>query len=344
MTARAAIPRAASLAAFNSFGVPVVADCLWHIRKPEDLPAFRAAASSTPPLLLGGGTNVLFVAERLARPVLRIELLGRRILEDEGEQVLVEAAAGENWHGFVRWSLTQGLSGLENLSLIPGSVGAAPVQNIGAYGVELERLCEAVEIFDLASGQFRWLSPGECAFGYRDSVFKHAVADQFIITRVRFRLSRRFEPVLDYGELKAELATRGIRQPTALEVSEAVCAIRRRKLPDPAVLGNAGSFFKNPIVPKSLAEALLARHPDCPHYPAPAGQVKLAAGWLIERAGWKGYRRGAAGVHDRHALVLVNHGGATGEAIWRLACDIRDDVARKFGVLLEPEPRIIFEP
>ncbi|MFN3630535.1 MAG: UDP-N-acetylmuramate dehydrogenase [Casimicrobiaceae bacterium] len=339
--AQPVVIRDGSLAPFNTFGLSAVAAERWLIDSLEGLEAWRATTDDRRPIILGGGSNVLFVLERIERPILHIRLRGRCVLDTDGEWALVEAAAGESWHDFVLWSLEQGLSGLENLSLIPGTVGAAPVQNIGAYGVELMHTCEAVECFDLIDGTCRWLSRDECAFGYRDSVFKHLPPDRWVITRVRFRLSRRFEPVLGYGELRAELTRAGVKAPTASDVSKAVCAIRRRKLPDPATIGNAGSFFKNPIVEVAVADRLSAAYPDCPRFPVPDGRVKLAAGWLIERAGWKGHRRGAAGVHEAHALVLVNHGGASGADIWRLAEDIRDDVAAKFGVRLEPEPRVI---
>ncbi len=341
MTPLPAVIRDGSLARCNTFGLSAVAAERWPVGSLDDLRAWRAASTGRRPIVLGGGSNVLFVAERIERPILHIQLRGRAVVDAAGDSVLVEAAAGESWHEFVLWSLEQGLSGLENLSLIPGTVGAAPVQNIGAYGVEITHTCEAVEVFDLEDGAFRWLSSAECAFGYRHSVFKRLPPDQQLITRVRFRLSRRFEPVLGYGELRAELARAGIEAPSARDVSNAVCAIRRRKLPDPAVIGNAGSFFKNPIVEPAVADRLIATHPDCPRFPGPEGRVKLAAGWLIERAGWKGHRRGAAGVHEAHALVLVNHGGASGAEIWQLAQDIRDDVAAKFGIRLEPEPRVI---
>ncbi len=341
MTTRPAVILDGSLAPLNTFGLGSVAAERWLIGSRDDLRAWRAASTGRRPIVLGGGSNVLFIAERIERPILHIQKRGRAVVDADGQGALVEAAAGEPWHDFVLWSLDQGLSGLENLSLIPGTVGAAPVQNIGAYGVELMRTCESVEVFDLEDGTLRWLSRAECAFGYRDSVFKHLPPDRHVITRVRFRLSRRFEPVLGYGELRAELARTGIEEPTARDVSNAVCAIRRRKLPDPSTIGNAGSFFKNPIVEPAVADRLGDAHPDCPRYPAPDGRVKLAAGWLIERAGWKGHRRGAAGVHEAHALVLVNHGGASGAEIWQLAQDIRDDVAAKFGIRLEQEPRVI---
>jgi UDP-N-acetylmuramate dehydrogenase len=256
----------------------------------------------------------------------------------------------------VQWTLAQGLSGLENLSLIPGFVGAAPVQNIGAYGVEMAATCDSVMAIDTATGEPREFRRADCQFSYRDSVFKRPPAgqhaadedhrDRFAITRVRFRLSRRFVAHVDYGEVKAELQAMGVTAPTAMDVARAVVAIRSRKLPDPAVQGNAGSFFKNPVVPAAQAAALGERYPALPQYPADATgeQVKLAAGWLIEQAGWKG--RGIttdspAAVSERHALVLVNRGGATGAQLWGLAQAIQFDVADKFGVLLQPEPRIV---
>jgi len=333
-----------SLVGFNTFRVAATAQRMLVIRTVDELRNASAAHSRFRPLLLGGGSNVLFVTP-VVQDVLHVRLGGRALVEDAGTAVIVEGMAGEPWHDFVLWTLDQGLSGLENLALIPGTVGAAPVQNIGAYGVELERMVESVEVFDLVEGTLRWWSRAECAFGYRDSAFKHLPTDRYLITRVRFRLSRRFEPVLGYLDVRTELDRMGIGVPTPSDVANAVCAIRRRKLPDPAVIGNAGSFFKNPVVPASLAERLAETHPDLPRYPAGAG-VKLPAGWLIERAGWKGHRRttaggGVCGVHAAHALVLVNHGGASGADLWRLACDIRDDVAAKLGVRLEPEPRII---
>ncbi|TXL63755.1 UDP-N-acetylmuramate dehydrogenase [Zeimonas arvi] len=334
------IDEPASLKALNSFGVAARAARLITLDDPADLDAALALIARAPrALVLGGGSNLLLAAD-FEGTVLRIALRGRRIVFDEGHAAIVEAAAGENWHDFVCWSLDQGLSGLENLSLIPGTVGASPIQNIGAYGVEMRERFDSLEAVDRRSGERRRLLAGDCRFGYRDSIFKHPEGAHWIVLSVRFRLSRRFEPRLDYGELRAELA--GARDAGA--VAAAVIAIRRRKLPDPVVLGNAGSFFRNPVVDAAQADALARRHPDMPRYPADDDRspgVKLSAGWLIDRCGWKGFREGDAGVHDRHALVLVNHGAATGAQLLALAERIRDSVRERFGVELEPEPTIV---
>jgi UDP-N-acetylmuramate dehydrogenase len=261
-------------------------------------------------------------------------------LSDDGEQVLVEAEAGEPWHPFVQWTLAQGLVGLENLSLIPGTVGAAPVQNIGAYGVELKDLFAGLTALDRHTGELREFSLEECGFAYRDSLFKRE-SGRWLILRVRFALSRSAALHLDYGPVRQRLAEQGIDAPTALDVGQAICAIRSEKLPDPAVLGNAGSFFKNPVVPAALAQRLRAEHADLVGYPQADGQVKLAAAWLIERAGWKGFREGDAGVHRLQALVLVNYGSATGAQLLALAQRIQADIAQRFAVELEIEPNVL---
>ena len=332
------------LAGFNSFGVCATARQFANVSSEIALMNWCAAhGRDTPPFLLGGGSNLLLTRD-IESPVLQIAPRGARIVWDEGSTVLVEAMAGEPWHPFVQWTLAQGLSGLENLSLIPGYVGAAPVQNIGAYGVEIADSCDGVMTIDTDTGEPRDFRKSECGFGYRDSVFKHGndgVRDRYAIMRVRFHLSRRFTPHLDYGDIKVELQQASVKEPTAMDVSRAVIAIRSHKLPDPAVIGNAGSFFKNPVVAADIALSLKSRFPDMPQYPAANEQVKVAAGWLIEQAGWKGRRMGRAGVHDRHALVLVNHGGATGAEIWALAQAVQSDVQDKFGIALEPEPRVV---
>jgi UDP-N-acetylmuramate dehydrogenase len=335
------------LAAFNTFGVSATAKQFAVAANEQSLMQWCAAhGRDTPPFLVGGGSNLLLTRD-IEAPVIQIAPRGVRVVFDEGNTVLVEAMAGEPWHTFVLWTLAQGLTGLENLSLIPGFVGAAPVQNIGAYGVEIAESCENVMTVDTQSGEPREFRNGECAFAYRDSVFKRGgdgARDRYAITRVRFRLSRRFTPRLDYGDIKTELQNAQTSDPTAVEVSRAVIAIRSRKLPDPAVIGNAGSFFKNPVIDAATAQALKDKFPDMPQYPAASNQVKLAAGWLIEQAGWKGRRLragSAAAVHDQHALVLVNQGGATGAELWALAEAIQADVLDRFGVALEPEPRVV---
>jgi UDP-N-acetylmuramate dehydrogenase len=254
--------------------------------------------------------------------------------------VLVEAEAGEPWHPFVQWTLEQGLQGLENLSLIPGTVGAAPMQNVGAYGVEIKDVFAGLTALDRHSGELREFSLDECQFAYRDSRFKRE-AGRWLILRVRFALARTGALHLDYGPLRQRLAEQGISQPTASDVSRAICTIRREKLPDPAVLGNAGSFFKNPLVSADLAAQLRVQHADLVAYPQADGQAKLAAGWLIEHAGWKGFRDGDAGVHQQQALVLVNYGTATGAQLLALARRIQADIQARFAVTLEIEPNIL---
>ena len=249
-------------------------------------------------------------------------------------------AAGENWHELVLWTLEQGYGGLENLSLIPGNVGTAPIQNIGAYGVELKDVLVSVTAFEKATGKLRTFSKEECAFGYRESYFKGEGAGKYILVEVVMQVSKKAPLHTEYGAIQSELASMGIDQPNHRDVSNAVIRIRQSKLPDPAVLGNAGSFFKNPVVSPERAEALKALHPNLPTYPAEGG-VKLAAGWLIEQAGWKGFRRGDAGVHNLQALVLVNHGKATGPEVWALATDLIADVEAKFGVRLQPEVNVL---
>ncbi len=335
------------LTSFNSFGVAATARQFAAVTSEQDLMQWCAAhGDDTPPFLIGGGCNLLLTRD-IEAPVLQLSLRGTRVVFDEGNTVLVEAMAGESWHPFVLWTLKQGLCGLENLSLIPGFVGAAPVQNIGAYGVEIAETLHSLMTINTQTGEPREFVNSECAFGYRDSVFKHggdAMRDCYAITRVRFRLSRKFTPRIDYGDVKLELQNAAVVSPNAADVSRAVIAIRSRKLPDPAVIGNAGSFFKNPVVSAEIAASLKSQFADMPHYPAADGRVKIAAGWLIERAGWKGRRlsaTSAAAVHDKHALVLVNHGGATGAELWALAQAVQADVFEKFGLMLEPEPRIV---
>ncbi|SFO90511.1 UDP-N-acetylmuramate dehydrogenase [Pseudomonas borbori] len=330
-----------SLKAYNSFAVDVAAR--WFAEAHDDDQVREALAyaqrQQLPVLLLGGGSNMLLTADVEAL-VLRMASRGIRVLQDDGERVLVEAEAGEPWHPFVQWALRQGLVGLENLSLIPGTVGAAPMQNIGAYGVELKDLFVGLTALDRRSGELREFSLDDCGFAYRDSLFKQD-AGRWVILRVRFALSRTAALHLEYGPLRQRLAEQGVMAPTAADVSQAICAIRREKLPDPAVLGNAGSFFKNPMVSVELAQRLNAEHADLVAYPQADGRVKLAAGWLIERAGWKGFREGDAGVHRLQALVLVNYGQATGQQLLALAQRIQADIFRRFAVELEIEPNVL---
>jgi UDP-N-acetylmuramate dehydrogenase len=330
-----------SLKPFNTFGVDVCAQLFAEAHDEAQVREALALAAqrALPLLVIGGGSNLLLTKDVEAL-VLRMASLGRGILSDDDQRVVVEAEAGEPWHPFVLWTLEQGLAGLENLSLIPGTVGAAPMQNIGAYGVEIKDVFAGLTALDRETGEVRDFALEDCAFGYRDSLFKQQPG-RWLILRVRFVLQRHSTLHLDYGPIRQRLEAQGIQAPTALDVSRAVCEIRSEKLPDPARLGNAGSFFKNPLVMASLAERLRAEHPDLVAYPAANDQVKLAAGWLIERAGWKGFRDGDAGVHERQALVLVNHGRATGSQLLSLARRIQADIVAKFGVTLEIEPNVL---
>ncbi|GAA0261190.1 UDP-N-acetylmuramate dehydrogenase [Pseudomonas rhodesiae] len=328
----------ASLKPFNSFGIDVRAQLFAEARSDDDVreALAYAATRSLPLLVIGGGSNLLLTQD-IPALVLRMATQGIRILQDDGMQVVVEAEAGEAWHPFVLWTLAQGLCGLENLSLIPGTVGAAPMQNIGAYGVEIKDVFAGLTALDRHTGELRDFSLEDCGFAYRDSVFKHETG-RWLILRVRFALSRANHLKLDYGPVQQRLAGQGITEATPSDVSRAICSIRQEKLPDPTVLGNAGSFFKNPLVSKALAEELKALYPDLVAYPQADGQMKLAAGWLIDKAGWKGFREGDAGVHALQALVLVNYGGASGHDIAHLAQRIQRDIAERFKVELEMEP------
>jgi len=326
---------------YNTFGLPGRARRYWRVTHTDALvSAARAGRLQGPRFVLGGGSNIVLRGDVDAL-VLHVALMGRACLEASDDHVLVAAAAGEPWHGFVRWTLAQGWPGLENLSLIPGTVGAAPVQNIGAYGLEVSERFDHLEAVDLDSGELRRFTRADCAFGYRDSVFKQTAAGRFLITRAVFRLPRPWVPVLGYADVQAWLSDQRIDTPSPEQISDAIIAIRQAKLPDPAQIGNAGSFFKNPVVPAAQARALLARFPAAPHYPQPDGQVKFAAGWLIDQCGWKGRALGPVACHDRQALVLVNRGGATGEDVVRIADRIADEVRGHFGVALEPEPLFV---
>jgi UDP-N-acetylmuramate dehydrogenase len=339
----------------NTFGVDARAGLLIEIDSADDLPGLFAGelAEASPQasklLILGGGSNLLIVEG----PSVALHLDSQRIEILDAQAGIVRAEAGVEWHRFVLWTLERGLAGLENLALIPGTVGASPIQNIGAYGVEVGERIHAVDVFERASGAFQRLDAQACGFAYRDSAFKHD-PDRWLVTAVEFKLAPILETAvlkLDYAGIRDELASMGIATPDARDVAEAVIRLRRRKLPDPAVIGNAGSFFKNPIVPVLQADALLAEHPQLPVFRGDSDATrKLSAAWLIDACGWKGHRdaaqqnnagSGDAGVSDRHALVLVNHGSATGAELLALARRIADSVRARFGVAIEPEPRIV---
>ena len=327
-----------SLRTRNSFGVDQQAARLVEFETPEDLRTLFAAGIPEKWTVLAGGNNILFTRDYdgvLLTPVAR----GITLLSDDGDEVRVRADAGVEWDDLVEWAVGRGLWGIENLSLIPGKAGAAPVQNIGAYGCEAKDAIRRVEMYCVETGAMLTLDAAHCGFGYRESVFKHDLKGRVIITAVEIALTHTPRPRLGYGDVEREVEARG--GATLHNIREAICAIRRAKLPDPAVLGNAGSFFKNPVVGAAAAERLLAEYPDMPHYPAPEGRVKLAAGWLIDRAGMKGSRKGAVGVHERQALVLVNHGGATGGEVIAFAHEVQERVREKFGIEIDTEVNIL---
>ncbi len=329
-----------NLAERNSFGVVQRATTLVEFETADDLREYFLTSRPSKWYVLGGGNNTLFTQDYdgvLFTPVSR----SVAVLDETEDSVSLRVDAGADWDTFVEWSVERGLWGMENLSLIPSSVGAAPVQNIGAYGAEAKDVISVVEYFDTNKLEVVRLSNAECHFAYRESIFKHELKGVAIILAVEFKLSKMAKPNLGYGDVIGEVESRG--GATLRNIRDAVCAIRSRKLPDTKVLGNAGSFFKNPIVNVSVAELLMAEYPDMPQYPVAGDSqsVKLAAGWLIDKAGMKGYRDGVVGVHDRQALVLVNHGGATGGDVLRLADKVCRVVKERFGVEISPEVNIL---
>ncbi len=328
-----------SLRPYNTFGVEAFAERLAMLHTPDD--ARRALDQYGPPArILGGGSNVL-----ITRPLEGFTWLNRigglQRLEADDASAVVGAGGGMVWHELVLWAVRHGLGGIENLALIPGTVGAAPIQNIGAYGVELKDVFERLEALHLPTGEVHVFEKRDCQFGYRDSIFKRQARGQYLILRVWLRLRKKgHQPDTSYRALADWLAQRGIGQPTIAQVAEAVIAIRSSKLPDPSVLGNAGSFFKNPILLEAQVHALQEQYPTLPSWPAGEGMRKVPAGWLIERCGWKGRREGVVGCHERQALVIVNHGGATGAQILAFAKKIQESVAERFGIALEPEVNV----
>ena len=346
------------LQSYNSFGIVAKALSLVRIGSEADLAAVLAdpALQAVPKFILGGGSNIVLTGD--VKPlVLKVEIMGKRLVSETAKAFIVEAGAGENWHELVAWTLANGFPGMENLAMIPGSVGASPVQNIGAYGVELQDRFESLDAMDLQTGQTFTLDAAQCAFGYRDSVFKHAssaaaggtatfgLAGRALITRVRFALPKAWKPVLGYADLDRKMAQTGEVPITAQQMFDWVCEIRRAKLPDPAVMGNAGSFFKNPTVSREQCDDIIQREPKIVHYPMADGSIKLAAGWLIDACGWKGKSVGNAGVYERQALVLINKGGphnpVTGGEVMTLAKAIQTSVYERFGILLEHEPVVV---
>lgn len=339
MFVKATIQHNISLRHLNTFGVEAHAHAYLKLTDVAQLQAVRGDEqfNALPRLILGGGSNLLLTND-FAGLVIHMDLRGIDVIAEDDKAIYVRAAAGENWHQFVLWTLAHGYAGLENLSLIPGSVGAAPIQNIGAYGIEVKDSLHSVNIFDFVSGDIVTLDNAQCAFAYRDSIFKHALRDRAVILSVTFALPKAWQANTRYADVAQELQARAIDKPSARDISDAVIAIRQRKLPDPAVIGNAGSFFKNPLVTAAKRNALLQQHPQLVSYVQVDGSYKLAAGWLIDQCGWKGRSLGAAGVYEKQALVLVNRSGASGADIWNLAQAIQKDVLDRFGVELEPEP------
>ncbi|MDI9331944.1 MAG: UDP-N-acetylmuramate dehydrogenase [Alphaproteobacteria bacterium] len=346
-----------ALQPYNSFGIAARAQHLVRVRGADDVRAVLAGPWAQHPLfVLGGGSNIVLTGDVRAL-VLKVENRGRRLLGENDKSWLIEAEAGENWHKLVHWTLMQGWPGLENMALIPGTVGASPVQNIGAYGVELQDRFDSLDAIDLQSGREFQLRADQCAFAYRDSVFKHGpdtrwgassamgLAGRALILRVRFRLSKRWRPELGYQDLERKRAEHPGAPITPLQVFEWVCEVRRAKLPDPEVIGNAGSFFKNPTVTPEQCADIIGRDPKVVFYHLPDGRIKLAAGWLIDACGWKGKSIGHAGVYERQALVLVNRGGrnnpCTGGEVMTLARAIQTSVYERFGIMLEPEPVVV---
>ena len=332
-----------SLKSFNSFAIEANAEQLFHLKTRAQFPELllyikSAKQKNKPVLILGGGSNILFCKD-FAGLIIKVELAGIEITEPE-DSYLLKVGAGENWHQLVTDCIEKGIDGLENLALIPGVVGAAPVQNIGAYGTEFKDFCEAVEYIDLDTGELIELTTDQCQFAYRDSIFKTPALKNSLITQVSLRLNKNWQPKSRYGALNNLNEHEPI---SAKKIYQLVCQIRSEKLPDPARLGNAGSFFKNPVVTQAISDALLTNYPDMPHYPQGEGNVKLAAGWLIDQAELKGTTIGGAAVHEQQALVLVNQGNATALDIIHLAALVRDTVKQRFNVALEHEVRFIGE-
>ena len=335
------------LEACNTFHIVARAHSLVRVRSPVDLQALLANPdwAETPKFVLGGGSNIVLTGD--VKPmVLKVEIMGRRLVRETARAWVLEAGAGENWHEFIAWSLAQGYPGLENMALIPGTVGASPVQNVGAYGVELQDRFESLDAVDLHTGQLFTLNAAQCGFGYRDSVFKHAskplgLAGRALITAVRFALPKPWKAVLGYADLEKKRVQSGVNDPSAQQIFDWVCEIRRAKLPDPALIGNAGSFFKNPTVSAEQCQDIIGREPKIVHYLLADGSAKLAAGWLIDACGWRGKSVGNAGVYEKQALVLVNRGGTTGGEVMTLARAIQTSVYERFGIMLEPEPVVV---
>ena len=331
-----------SLKKYNSFGIEAKAKKFVSVQSVAELKTILIENKNQQKFILGGGSNMLFTQD-IDALVIHIDLKGREIIKENDDFVWVECQAGENWHEFVLWTIDQGFGGLENMSLIPGNVGTTPVQNIGAYGAEIKDCMESCEAIAIENQEIRTLSNADCKFGYRESVFKNELKDQYIISSVVFKLTKRNHKInSSYGDITTQLALSNSGNPPSLkEISNAVIAIRKSKLPDPKELGNSGSFFKNPLVPKVEFDLIHQKFPEMKFYPVSDTEVKVPAGWLIEQAGFKGKRFGDAGVHKNQALVLVNYGNATGAEILAVAREVQQTVFERFGIKIEAEVNIV---
>ena len=335
------LERNVSLKAYNTFGIDVEASHFVRIRDLDELREALAAPGLPEPFILSGGSNILLTGP-LNRLVLFLDTRGKEVLQRDADQAVLRVMAGENWHELVLWSLEQGFGGIENLALIPGKTGTAPIQNIGAYGVEIKEVLAGLEAVELETGQLRRFTTKECALGYRDSIFKGPEKGRYLIWSVDLRLTCRNHDIRTaYGAISTQLEAEGIDEPTPEQVARAVIRIRQSKLPDPAELGNSGSFFKNPVIPAGQYARLTTRYPELPGYAHGEQGVKVPAGWLIDQLGFKGFRRGDAGVHEKQALVLVNHGTASGQDLLDLAREIQHAVADSYGIHIEPEVNIL---
>ncbi len=330
-----------SLKNFNTFGLDVTAKSFVEVHSIEDLKSLKndGHLNKNEILILGGGSNVLFTKDP-QELIIHIDIQGIEILREDSSTTLVKVGAGVSWHSFVMWSIENNLSGIENLSLIPGTCGAAPMQNIGAYGTEIVQVFDHLEAFHIENGEIHNFNASDCEFGYRESVFKHRYKGDYIICSVCFQLKKKHSFNISYGDIQQVIDEQFDGKITLRNVSNSVIFIRQSKLPDPAKIGNSGSFFKNPIISESQFLDLKEKYPNLPSYPAGENLVKVPAGWLIDQAGWKGHRRGEIGVHAKQALVLVNYGGGSGEDIIQLAQDIQNDIAQKFGISLQTEVNI----
>jgi len=330
-----------SLKKYNTFGIEAKAKEFVAVHSTDELKSVLQIHQKKPKFVLGGGSNMLLTQD-IEALVIHIDLKGKKVFKEDDDFVWIESMAGENWHEFVLWTVNQNFGGLENMSLIPGNVGTTPVQNIGAYGTEIKDTFVSCEAMNIATQEMKTFAKEACHFGYRESIFKQEVRNQYIITSVIFKLTKRNHKInTSYGDITKELDKQNVITPTLKDISNAVIAIRQSKLPDPKELGNSGSFFKNPIISKVDFDKIHALHPEMPHYVVSENEVKVPAGWLIEKAGFKGKRFGDAGIHKNQALVLVNYGNATGQEILNVSKDIQATILKEFGIAIETEVNVI---